>query len=313
MKFLEQSFDRQNQFWKYLVVFLAAFIGGQILGGIPLLGVMIYKSIASGGHIALNPDNFMDFTVFGISKNWGLFLLMIPFAAILFLSIVLIRLLHKRSFTQTVNGTRKIRIKRCLVGAAVWGILLVIDLMSSYLLHPENYRLQFNLSAFIPLLFVSVIMVSIQSTAEEFLFRGYLTQGVAGWTKSRWLAILIPGILFGLMHGINPEVKEFGFWIAMPEYVFWGLLFGLIVVLDDGIELAIGMHVANNVFSSLFITHKASALQTDAVFEMTNPTMSVKDVIGFVIIGMIALAFFAWKYKWNFKILNHKITNTWEE
>ena len=310
MKFLEQSFDRQNQFWKYLVVILVALFGGQILGSIPLIGVMMYKSIASGGSIALNPDNFMDFTVFGISKNWGLFLMMLPFVATLLLAIVLIRVLHKRSFAQTVNGTRKIRINRCLTGVAVWSVLMVIEFLVSYFLNPGDYRLQFNLSAFIPLLLISVFLVSIQSTAEEFLFRGYLTQGVAGWTKSRWLAILIPGLLFGLMHSFNPEIKQFGFLIAIPEYVFWGLLFGLIVVLDDGIELAIGMHVANNVLSSLFITHSFSALQTDAVFVMTNPTISIKDIIGFVIMGMIALAFFTRKYKWNFNILNQKVVNS---
>ena len=307
MKFLEQSFDRQNQFWKYLIVFLAALIGGQILGAIPLIGVMIYKAIASGGAIHLNPKNIMDFTVFGISKNLGFFLVMLVPVVTLLLSIVLIKALHKRSFAETVNGKQKVRISRILVGAAVWGVLMTIYLFADYyFLDAGNYRLQFNLSAFIPLLLVTVILVPIQTTSEEFLFRGYLAQGVAGWTKSRWLAFLIPGVLFGLMHSFNPEVKEFGFWISMAQYLFFGLIFGLIAVLDDGIELSVGMHAANNVFLSLFVTNYASVLQTDAVFEQLR-VIPAKETISVVVLGMIALAFFAWKYKWNFKILNHKI------
>ena len=308
MKFLEQSLDKQNQFWKYLVVFLVAFIGGQILGIIPLFGVGIYKIIANGGAVAMNPKNFMDFTALGISKNWVLFLIMLSPIVTLLLSIVLIRGLHKRSFAETVNGTRKIRINRCFIGAAVWGALMVIYNFGDYLLNPGNYHLQFNLSAFIPLLLISVVLIPIQTTSEEFFFRGYLSQGFAGWTKNRLLAILIPGLLFGLMHSFNTEVKEFGFWISMSQYVFFGLLFGFIAVLDDGIELTMGMHAANNVFLSLFITNYASTLQTDAVFNQLR-VIPAKDTISLIFIGIIAFAFFTWKYKWNFKIFNQKIIN----
>ncbi|MCL1933941.1 MAG: CPBP family intramembrane metalloprotease [Candidatus Azobacteroides sp.] len=306
MQFLERSLDQQNQFWKYLIVVLAAFFGGQILGAIPLASVMIYKVITSGGAFVSNPKNLTDLTAFGISKNVSLFLFMLIPVVFLLITILLIKVLHKRSFAETVNGTQKVRIKRCLTGAAVWSFLMAIYYWGDYMMNPENYRLQFNLLAFIPLLLISVILIPIQTTSEEFFFRGYLSQGFAGWTKNRWLAILIPGLLFGLTHSANPEVKEFGFWVSMSQYVFFGLLFGLVSVLDDGIELAMGMHAANNVFLSLFVTNYASALQTDAVFEELH-IVPVKETISLIIIGMITLAFFAWKYQWNFKILNQKI------
>ena len=308
MKFLERAFDQQNQGWKYLIVFLAAFYGGLILGSIPLTSVIMYKVITSGEHYSLNLDNMTDFTGFGISKNLALFLSMFVFVVILIIAILLIKVFHKRSFAETVNGTQKVRIKRCFTGAAVWGILMAIYLLISYFTDPGNFHLQFNLSAFIPLFLISILLIPVQTTSEEFLFRGYITQGVAGLTKNRWLAILIPALLFGLVHSFNPEIKEFGFWITMPQYVFFGLLFGLISVLDDGIELAIGMHAANNVFLSLFATHSASALQTDAVFEQFKID-PVNDLISLIIMGIITFAFFAWKYKWNFKILNQKIIN----
>ena len=306
MKFLEKALDQQNQFWKYVIVIFAAILGGLILGNIPLACVILYKRIVSGGNIVFNPDNNIDFSIYGISKNYAFLLLMLSFVVILLISIVLIKVLHKRSFAETVNGTKKVRINRCLTGAAVWAILIAIYYLGDYFINPGDYQLQFNLSAFIPLLFISFIMIPIQTTSEEFLFRGYLTQGFAGWTKNRWLAILIPGLLFGLLHFSNPEVKEFGFLVSMSQYVFMGLLFGLVAVLDDGIELAMGMHAANNLFLSLFVTHSASAFQTDAVFEQLR-VIPVKDTISIIVIGIIAFAFFTWKYKWNFSILNHKI------
>jgi membrane protease YdiL (CAAX protease family) len=307
MKFLERAFDQQNQFWKYLIVALCGFMGGQIVGAMPLVCVCIYKGVTSGGTIALNPENFADFTAFGLSKNLTLFLMMLPFVASLVFTLILIKLLHKRTFSETVNGTKKIRIGRFLTGAVVWGILMAVYLLGDYLLNPGNYTLQFNLLNFIPLLLISLLFIPIQTTSEEILFRGYLTQGVAGWTRNRWLAILIPALLFGLMHCSNPEVAEFGFWLAMPQYIFFGFVFALIAVLDDGIELSMGMHAANNVFLSLFVTHSASALQTDAVFEQhqINPG---KETLVLVISGIVAIAYFAVKYKWNFGILNTKIT-----
>ena len=306
MKFLEQSFDKQNQFWKYIVVILAAFCGGQIFAIIPV-SILAVKAVKENGALVMNPDNPADFSALGLSSNMGLLLTMSVFVVIFLLAILLIKAMHKRSFAQTVNGTRKVRIKRCLTGAAVWGILLVIYYIADYLVDPGNYRLQFDLSAFIPLFFISVLIIPFQTTCEEFLCRGYLAQGLAGWTKSRWVAIIVPSLLFGLLHSFNPEIKEFGFWVMIPQYVFFGILFALISVLDDGIELAIGMHAVNNILSSLLVTHQASALQTSAIFEQFD-AVPLKEMIILFISGAIAFAVLARKYKWNFKVLNQKLT-----
>jgi membrane protease YdiL (CAAX protease family) len=306
MKFLERAFDKQNQIWKYLIVIFGGLFGGQLIGSIPLLCVTIYKTVTSSGGITLNPENIADFTVLGISKNLAFFLTMLAPLASLITTIILIKLLHKRTFSETVNGTKKIRISRCLSGAAVWLILMAIYLLVDNFFNPKDYILQFNLVKFIPLLLISLIFIPFQTTSEEFLFRGYLAQGVAKWTKNRWLAILIPGLLFGLIHAYNPEVSKFGFWIAMPQYIFIGLLFGVFAVLDDGIELPMGAHAANNFFLSIFTTNSSSVLQTDAVFVQQNIN-PVKDNIVVMAIGVIAFTYFFMKYKWNFKILNKKV------
>ena len=306
MKFLERAFDHQNQWWKYLIVFVAGFIGGQMVGSIPLTAIIIYKMIASGGTIMPNPENMMDFTVFGISKNVSLLLIMLPFIASLIVTVGLIKVLHKRTLAETVNGTNKIRFERLSIGFGVWFALMAVYLIGDYLINPDNFVLQFDIVNFIPLFLISILLIPLQTAYEEILFRGYLAQGVATWTRNRLLAILLPGLFFGLIHIFNPEVKEFGFWLAMSQYVFFGLLFGFVAVLDDGIELSVGMHAANNIFLSLLITNKSSALQTDAVFEQLNLN-PVKDALSLVVIGVIAVAYFAYKYKWNVGILMKRI------
>lgn len=135
-------------------------------------------------------------------------------------------------------------------------------LLAYYATIPDNFTIQFDIKTFVPLLLITVLFIPLQTTCEEFLFRGYLTQGVAAWTKDRWLAVIIPGMVFGLMPISNPEVSEYGFWAAMPQYI----IFGLAVVLVDGIEVAMGIHAANNIFACLFVTFDASVLSTPAIF-----------------------------------------------
>ena len=306
MKFLERALDGQNQWWKYLVVCLVGYLGGQLLGSIPLGIVVLVKTFINQGITAINPENMMDLPGFGLSKNLTLFLLMFSTVVALFFTILLIKLLHNRTFAESVNGRRKIRIGRIGSGAIVWTILLAAYLVIDYSFNPHDYVLQLDWGKFIVLTILSLSMIPLQTTSEELLFRGYLAQGIAAGTKSRWLAILMPGLLFGLIHIGNPEVKEFGFWLTMPQYVFFGLLFGLVSVLDDGIELAMGMHAANNIFLSIFLTHSASALQTNALFEVQTIDPA-KDLIGLVATGLIALAYFAYRYQWKLGILNQQI------
>ena len=306
MNFIERAFDRQNQWWKYLIIIIAGFFGGQLLGSIPLMVVMISKAIASGGAIAFNTENMADLTVFGISKNAGLLLLLLPFVVSLIITVWLIKVLHKRTFKETVNGTNKLRFGRIGVGFGVWVALIAVYSIGDYLINPDNFVLQFDVAKFIPLLLISLLIIPLQTTSEEILLRGYLTQGIAALTRSRLLAIILPGVIFGLLHSFNPEVKEFGFAIAMSQYITFGLLFGLVAVMDDGIELAIGMHAANNIFMSLFVTSKSSVLQTDAVFEQLNLN-PMKDALSLIVVSIIAVVYFAYKYKWDFRILTKKI------
>ena len=97
-----------------------------------------------------------------------------------------------------------------------------------------------------------------------------------------------------------------GFWIAMPQYIMFGLVFGLITVLDDGIEVSMGLHAANNIFASLMITNKASALQTEAVFnqQTVNPN---KETLALLIMSVVFILIAKYIFKWDFKVLNKKV------
>lgn len=305
MKHLTRAFDGQNQWWKYLLVLLIAFGVGQTLGGIPLV-VAIAIGRASKGSDFIPPENQMDFSAYGIDANLGLALSLIPFVVTLILAVVFIRVFHKRSSRDVVNGGSQFRVKRFGAGVALWGVIMLLLFAVQLVLFPGELQFQYNPSAFYPLLVVALLLIPIQSGTEEFLFRGYLAQGIAAWTKRLWLVIFIPSLLFALLHSANPEVKEFGFWIMMPSYFVMGGALAIVAILDNGIEMAIGIHAVNNCLGAILVTSKSSALQTPALFfqEDINP---VSDFIGLFVALIVMLVVGKVIFKWDFKCLCEKI------
>ncbi len=305
MKHLVNALDGQNQWWKYLIIVIGGFFAANIIGAIPLGIVMVTAKMRMGSDFVASDDPF-DLSPYGIDSTPAMILLLIPFAVGFFFSIFLIKQLHKRSFAFTVNGLNRIRWNRFFYGVFVWGALLGVSLIISYLVNPDNYIIRFDLNKLLPLLVVALILIPLQTSYEEVVFRGYLMQGIGAWTKSKWAAIIITSVSFGLLHSANPEVKEFGFWITMPSYIAMGFMLAIVTILDDGIELALGIHAINNILASILITFDSSAFQTDALLKVKeiNPAYNLVETI---VLGAILIILLQKKYNWSFNVLNKPI------
>lgn len=306
MNHLERGKDNFNQFWRYLVNLFSGMVASNFLGAIPLVCVMFYFAMRHNASLShLKMENLSSI---GVSHNVNLLLLMFPFFVALFVTVRLFKSLHKRTVYEVINGTNSIRWKRYFVGLGCWLVLIALyQFADIFFISPRSYVLQFELSSFIPLVFISLLTVPVQVAYEEIVMRGYLAQGVGAATGSRWLALLVPAILFALMHSFNPEIKAYGFWMVMPQYLTFGLIFGLITLLDDGVELAMGAHTANNLFLCLFMTNDSSALVTSAVFKQQEINPLKEDIV-LAVSMLILLAVLAVYYKWDFSVMNRKVT-----
>jgi membrane protease YdiL (CAAX protease family) len=150
-------------------------------------------------------------------------------------------------------------------------------------------------------LIVSIIFIPIQTATEELLFRGYLMQGFGIAFKNGILPLIITSIMFGLMHGTNPEVKTHGLLVMMPYYILFGAFLGVLTLLDEGSELAMGIHCANNLISALLISSKNSVLQTDAMF-FTSVENPFAEFLSWIVMAIICFFILFKKYKlsnWN--------------
>src|SRR5690606_33265071 len=119
--------------------------------------------------------------------------------------------------------------------------------------------------------------------------------------KNKWFPLLFTSVFFGVAHSANPEVAEMGL-IVMIFYIGTGLTLGIMTLMDEGLELALGFHLGNNLMAALLVTSDWSALQTDAVFKYTaeqaeNTMMEV--LLPVLIFYPIFLFILAKKYKWN--------------
>ncbi len=287
-----------NQFWFYLIGVFAAFLGYitfQAIMIVPLMAKATEQGIAMKD-ILSNPNILFNPEAMGMNKSVMLALMMGMFVfAFLFLWLAL-KFIQKKSFTSIITGYENIRWKRYFFSFTVWGILIIALTIISYVMSPQDLELRFEPSKFAILLLVAVLFVPIQTATEELLFRGYLMQGLGIAFKNGIVPLIITSVLFGLMHASNPEVQKHGLLLMMPYYILFGAFLGVLTLLDEGAELAMGIHCANNLISSLIVTSKNSVLQTDAIFYTTTENPSA-EFLTWIIMAVICFFILYKKYK----------------
>lgn len=288
-------------------MFAAVLLVSNTIGGIPMF-------IAYAKRVATNPEiiakitaNPSDLSVLGFDPNLGLLMMLFPFLTGLLTFIILIKPLNARSIWQTINGTSSVRWNRFFISAFFWTLLCAAYLFIYKGIDPSNFILNNSSSTLLILIGISILLLPFQAAFEEILFRGYLMQGFAVLALNRWFPLIMTSLLFGLMHAFNPEIREFGFFTMMPQYIMFGLLFGITTILDDGIEVALGAHTANNVFMSIMVTNSSSVLQTPALFEQRHIDPWI-DFTGLVVSALVFLFIMRIICKWNdFSLLWKKV------
>lgn len=307
MNHLESTFAGKNNFWRYIVMIAAVLIVSNTIGAFPLLIALVIKSFSNPEVFSLLSANPNNYSVLGLEPNTLLIMLVFPFIAGLAAFILLVKPLNNRTLKNTINGTGKIRWNRFFISALVWLILSAVYLFMYLKLDPANFALNNRSASLIILSVISLLLIPFQAAFEEVLFRGYLMQGFTAVLRNRWFPLVMTSVLFGLLHAFNPEVKEFGFLTMMPQYILFGLIFGVITILDDGIEASMGAHAANNIFLCIMVTNKSSALQTPALYEQQN-VYPWTEFATLLFIGIVFVLILKMVFKWkDFSVLFGKV------
>lgn len=232
-----------------------------------------------------------------LGKNITFLNLLLPFVLFMLLLYLWWRYIHNESLKTLTTARNKVSWNRIFFSFFLWIAINSVLIGCSYLLYPTDFEFQFISTKFFGLLLIALLFVPIQTSFEEYFFRGYFMQFVAYLSKNRGVALFISSIVFGLMHLGNPEVADMGLTI-MIYYIGCGLFLGIMTLMDDSLELALGFHAANNLFGSLIITTKTAVFQTDALFVYHGASNITEILIQVFIIFPILLLIFSRKYHW---------------
>lgn len=290
MNYIQQAFTGKLGMWKYLV-FAGLFFGFMALNFIALFFLEYINP-------DLNIEQLMKDQI--AAKGASRFLVenLLPFAIGLIALFIWVKAVHKQTITSLTTSRKKIDWKRIFFAFFLWGFITTIFVVIDYKMSPENYQWNFNLDKFLILVLIGVLLIPLQTSFEEYFFRGYLMQGLGVFTKNKWFPLVFSSLVFGLLHIANPEVDKLGYGILV-YYIGTGFFLGIITLMDEGLELALGFHAANNLITALLVTADWTVFQTDSVLiDLSEPVLGADVFVPVLVVFPILIFVFSKKYKW---------------
>ena len=237
-------------------------------------------------------------TINSIGVNLTFILLIAPLAFGLLLVLFWVKFIQGLSIRSLTTSRVKIDWKRFFFSFFLWGTITVLMILAMYSMHPENFVWNFKPEKFFVFLFLALVLIPMQTSFEEYLFRGHMMQGLGLAFNSRLIPLIVTSVLFGLMHISNPEVDKVGY-VIMIYYIGTGFFLGIITLMDEGLELALGFHAANNLVGALLLTSDWTAFQTHSVFkDISEPSAGFDVLTPVFILFPILLFIFSKVYGW---------------
>ena len=297
--YIAQAYKFKHDVWRYVVGIIIIFlIGWQLLGTIPLTIVSFLEAGSLSEFLSAGEESSFA-SLFPPKSNLYLLLILLTFIGGFIALIFVIKYIHKQTLTQLTTSRKKIDWGRFFFGFGLIATLSIVTTVLDFYSNPENYIVQFELIPFLIMLVIVVTLIPIQTSFEEFFFRGYLMQGIGIAAKNKWVPLLITSVIFGGLHFFNPEVEKIGN-IAMFYYIGTGFFLGIITLMDEGMEISLGFHAGTNLIIALLVTSDWTVFQTNSILlDLSDPGAGIEVVLPVFILYPILLAIMAWKYKWS--------------
>jgi membrane protease YdiL (CAAX protease family) len=268
--------------WRCILAILAILVAWQLVGAAPTVLLILWVMFDGNPATLLTSEG----TFSGVNVNISFLAMMLASLAFLAGIYLAVRFIHQRRFLSLVTPAHSLNWKRLMQGFSIWFILAALMGVVENLFYPERYVLTLDIPRFLPFVFLALILIPVQTSAEELFFRGYLLQGFGLRFRNIWVLSAISGLIFMLPHLLNPEAK-IDYFLMSIYYFSIGAAMAYITLRDGQLELALGMHAANNLFTALFANTVVTVLPTPSLF-----TVMELDVVYSVVASMISITFF---------------------
>lgn len=264
--YLDYASAGRNAWWRYpLCVALALFLAVACPAVVILALILAHHWPADVMRFAQDPSHPVAFfTINGVL----FFVLAAAFAAA-------IRLVHRKRFADVLGAWRW---RDFAIGLGVWATALVCLTLVDFAVAPAGFRVSVS-GQTAALALAAAAALAVQTFAEEFIFRGYLTQGLLLATRRTAPTAILSGLLFGAAHIPNGAPQ------AASATIF-GIVFAVLAIRTGGIAFGYGLHFMNNLFGAVVVASGGDVFHgSPALFTQTTPQLMWWDTV----VGAVAL------------------------
>lgn len=205
------------------------------------------------------------------------------------------RAIHKRSIRALLTAAEAFRWGRLAFSMIVFWVIAGALTWFGHQSGTQAVEWVFEPNRYWGFFFVSLLLIPLQSATEEIVLRGYFNQGLSRIIKSPWIIFFITSAGFAALHLGNPEVAQGDVeghkWLTLSSYFFFGMFACLLTYIDGGLETAIGVHAANNLYAATFLGYEFSALPTPTVFR-TGFSGDKEALSTIILLGLVCLVMY---------------------
>lgn len=213
------------------------------------LVVGTYLYVRSGA--AAGPKGFVETFM---ATPTGVIVTLLSFAGIWLGLWIAMRWIHREALSSLIGNSRRIVWPSLLKGLAAVLITSALSELLLYALHPGIERAPVAWSTWLVVLVPMVLLVFLQTSSEEMLFRGYLLRALAFRFRSPLVWAQLPLFVFTVLHwsaassSLNAAV--------LVSIGAFAVLLTVLVYATGNLSAAFGAHLGNNLTSFLFISHQ---------------------------------------------------------
>jgi len=231
----------EKRWWKVLLTLVVWF------------AVYLLGSFAMGELAQRNLD-IPGFRLGSFTTPIGMMVLLMTFVIWILAFWGALRLFHKRGLGTVIGGPKSKLLRNFGITFAICASLMVFLNWVA----PSSDEINENItsSRWWSLLPFALILMFIQVSAEEILFRGYIQQQLAVWFKSRWVFLVLPSVLFGVAHFFNTELGLQAQLTVVGFTALLGLFMADLTYRTGNLGAAIAVHFVNNFSSLLWVSYQ---------------------------------------------------------
>lgn len=268
--FIDNTLFGKREIWRFIITIFLVIV-------FHIIGILLTGFIAIALNDGIKPDSISDFISNNSNAYTSVIILNLPFILSLIALLLSVKIIHKRNLISLFNSKTKLAWNKLILGASLFLILRLCQETITYFFYSDEFNFNLNPNTFFPLFLISLVIIPIQTSFEEIFHRGYLLQTFAYFFKYPWIAIVLTSIIFGLLHaGTHSEIEVISYFIII------GLGLCIIVIVTNGLEVVLGMHAVQNLFS-LIVTDSNSE---PAIFVSNAPD---GGILGWLIAPIVFL------------------------